>query len=222
MTNRVFLKLLGALALGIVAATATLDWTIRQTWEASLRLDLQRSLTEKTLLIANRVSSDHDHNPQDIAAQEAHAAGARATIIDASGKVLADSEADPTKLENHAQRPEFAAALRGNVGTDVRMSRSLSVPFLYVAAPVSGGAVRLSYPLVEMQARVAHVRRMVLLGSVVTFLVAMVVAGSAALSISMRLRRIVRFADRIAAGDLAARIAEASLDEIGQVAAALD
>ena len=222
MTNRVFLKLLGALALGIVAATATLDWTIRRTWESSLRQDIQRNLTEKTLLFANRVSSDHDHPPQDIAAQEGHAAGARATIIDATGKVLADSEADPAGLENHARRPEFVAALHGQVGTDVRMSRSLSIPFLYVAAPVPGGAVRLSYPLTEVQARVAHVRRMVLLGSVVTFLVAMVVAGSAALSISMRLRRIVLFADRIAGGDLTARIAETSLDEIGQVAAALD
>jgi len=214
--------LLGALALGIVVATATLDWTIRRTWEGSLRQDIQRSLTEKTLLFANRVSSDHDHTPQNIAAQEGHAAGARATIIDATGKVLADSEADPTKMENHAQRPEFVAALHGQVGSDVRLSRSLSTPFVYVAAPVPGGAVRLSYPLEEVRARVTHVRRMVLLGAVLTFLVAMVVAGSAALSISMRLRRIVRFADRIAAGDLTARIAETSLDEIGQVAAALD
>ena len=221
MTNRVFLKLLGALALGIAAATATLDWTIRQTWESSLRQDIQRNLTQKTLLFANRVNYGHD-NPQDVAAQEAQAAGARTTIIDATGKVLADSAADPTKLENHAQRPEFVAALHGQVGTDVRMSRSLSAPFLYVAAPVPGGAVRLSYPLAELQARVAHARRMVLLGSAITFLVAMVVAGSAALSISMRLRRIVHFADRIAAGDLTARIAETSLDEIGQVAAALD
>ena len=222
MTNRVFLKLLGALALGIVVATVTLDWTIRRSWEGSLRQDIQRNLTEKTLMFANRVNYDHDHNPQDVASQEAHAAGARATIIDATGTVLADSEADPAKLENHAQRPEFVAALRGQVGTDVRLSRSLSVPFLYVAAPVSGGAVRLSYPLAEVQARVTHVRRMVLLGSAITFLVALAVAGSAALSISVRLGRIVQFADRIAAGDLTARIAETSLDEIGQVAAALD
>jgi two-component system phosphate regulon sensor histidine kinase PhoR len=220
--NRVFFKLLGTLAIGIVVATATLDWTIRRNWEDSLGQDIRRNLTEKTLMFANRVSSDRDHNLQDLAAQEAHAAGARATIIDATGKVLADSEADPAKLENHGQNPEFAAALRGGLGADVRTSQNLSIPVLYVAAPVPGGAVRLSYPLSDVQARLAHVRRIVLLGSALTFLVALAAAGAAALSISARLRRIVEFADRIAAGDLTARIAEASSDEIGQVAAALD
>jgi two-component system, OmpR family, phosphate regulon sensor histidine kinase PhoR len=222
VTNRVFLKLLAALALGIIAATATFDWTIRRTWEDSLRQDIQRNLTEKTLLFANRVNSEQKSGSQDMASQEAHAAGARATIIDATGKVLADSETDPATVGNLAQRPEFAAALHGQVGSDVRTSESLSVPFLYIAAPVSGGAVRLSYPLTDVQLRVSRVRRAVLLASGLTFLIALLVAGTAALSISGRLRRIVRFADRIAAGDLAARIAENSLDEIGQVAAALD
>ena len=46
--------------------------------------------------------------------------------------------------------------------------------------------------------------------------------GIAAQATARRLQRIVRFADRIAAGDLAARIEETSGDEIGQVAASLD
>ena len=37
-----------------------------------------------------------------------------------------------------------------------------------------------------------------------------------------RLQRIVTFADRVAAGDLTARISATSVDEIGQVATALD
>jgi two-component system phosphate regulon sensor histidine kinase PhoR len=48
------------------------------------------------------------------------------------------------------------------------------------------------------------------------------VAAAAAQATAHRLRRIVQFADRVAAGDLAARIAEPSFDEIGQVASALD
>jgi two-component system, OmpR family, phosphate regulon sensor histidine kinase PhoR len=44
----------------------------------------------------------------------------------------------------------------------------------------------------------------------------------AAQLISARLRRIVRFAERVAAGDLSARIAERGGDEIAQVAMALD
>ncbi len=222
MRDRVFFKLMGAFAVVIVAATATLDFTIRRNWEDSLRQQIQRSLTEKTLMFANRVNYDREHTVQDIASQEAHAAGARATVVDATGKVLADSEADASQLENHAQRPEFVFALHGKLGSDVRPSKSLSIRFLYVAAPVSGGAVRLAYPMAEVEAAFVHVRRMLFLGSLLTFLVSAVLAGIAAQSISARLRRIVQFADRIAAGDLTARIAEPSRDEIGQVATALD
>ena len=47
-------------------------------------------------------------------------------------------------------------------------------------------------------------------------------SGLAARSTARRLQHIVRFADRVAAGDLAARIEDSSGDEIGQVAASLD
>ncbi len=98
-------------------------------------------------MFAQRVESDRQHSLADITSQEGQAAGARATVIDPTGKVLADSEADPSTMENHGHRKEFVAALHGEVGVEERNSQSLGVPFVYVAAPVSGGAVRLAYPL---------------------------------------------------------------------------
>jgi two-component system phosphate regulon sensor histidine kinase PhoR len=59
-------------------------------------------------------------------------------------------------------------------------------------------------------------------GLLVASIVALVVSGLASRSTSHRLQRIMRFADRITGGDLAARIDESSPDEIGQVAASLD
>lgn len=58
--------------------------------------------------------------------------------------------------------------------------------------------------------------------SALALLVAIVLSLLAARSVSRRLRRIMDFAGRIAAGDLSARIAEDSSDEIGQMATALD
>jgi len=58
--------------------------------------------------------------------------------------------------------------------------------------------------------------------SAVAFVVALLVAGVAAQLTARRLQRIVRFSERVAAGDLGARIAENSADEIGKLAAALD
>jgi two-component system phosphate regulon sensor histidine kinase PhoR len=220
--KRIFFKLMVAFAVVIAAVTITMDLSIRKAWENSLRQEIERNLTEKTLMLANRVNTDRQHSIQDIAAQEGQAAGARATIIDPQGKVLADSEAVANSMENHAKRPEFIAALDGSIGTDTRSSHTLGVPFLYVAAPISGGAVRLAYPLSDIDAATAHVRKTVVLASVMAVLAAMMIAGFVARSTSRRLQKIVRFADEISSGNLAFRIESGSADEIGQVAASLD
>ena len=87
--------------------------------------------------LAHRVESDQTHSLADIAAQEGQAAGARVTIIDATGKVMADSEANSASMENHAKRPEFVEALSGKIGINERRSATIGIPFLYVAVPVS-------------------------------------------------------------------------------------
>ena len=222
MRSRIFFKLLAVFVLVIAAAMVTLDFSVRSAWEKSLRQEIERNLTQKTVLFAHRVDIDRSHSLTEIAAQEALAAGARATIIDPTGKVLADSEANPSSMENHGKRKEFMAALHGNVGSDERSSHTLGVPFLYVAAPVSGGAVRLAYPLSDVEATTRRVRHTLLLASAMAFAVALLIAGIAAQYVARRLRRIVEFADHIATGDLTARISESSRDEIGQVAGALD
>jgi two-component system, OmpR family, phosphate regulon sensor histidine kinase PhoR len=220
--KRIFFKLLAVFVLVIAAATLTLDIAVRRAWERSLTDEIQRNLNQKTVMFAHRVQIDHEHSLQEIASQEGQAAGARATIIDHEGKVLADSEADARSMENHAHRKEFVAALQGNLGTETRRSHTLGVPFLYVAAPISGGAVRLAYPLSDVEAATASLRRTLVLGSALAFTLALLLAGFAARSTARRLQRIVEFADNVAAGNLAARISESSSDEIGHVASALD
>jgi two-component system, OmpR family, phosphate regulon sensor histidine kinase PhoR len=82
--------------------------------------------------------------------------------------------------------------------------------------------VRLAYPLSDVEASVSQVRRTLLVSSLLAFAVALLISGIAARSTARRLKRIVSFADRIAEGDLTARIEETSFDEIGKVASALD
>jgi two-component system phosphate regulon sensor histidine kinase PhoR len=228
---------LAVFVLVIAAATVTFDFSVHHAWKDSLLQQIELNLRQKTQMFALHVNDVGTLSALDrtetsgtrqvvplknIVLEEGRAAGARATIIDLQGKVLADSEADPASMENHAQRSEFVAALKGDVGTDTRRSRTVGIPFLYVAAPVTGGAVRLAYPLSDVEAALTHVRRHLLLGSLLAFVVALVISWIAAQSIARRLNRIVQFADRVAAGDLAARIEEPSGDEIGQVATSLD
>ncbi|HEY4671057.1 MAG TPA: histidine kinase dimerization/phospho-acceptor domain-containing protein, partial [Gemmatimonadaceae bacterium] len=222
MKNRIFFKLLAVFLIIIAATAITLDVMIGNAWEASLRNEIERDLTQKTLLFANRVQNDQSHSLADIAAQEGQAAGARATIIDSTGKVLADSEATAATMENHASRNEFAAALSGKTGENERRSATLGISFLYVATPITGGAVRLAYPLSEIAAVQAQVRRRLFFASLVALLVALIVAASAAVWTSRRLQHIVDVALRIEQGDLRARVDDPHLDEIGHVASALD
>src|SRR5215470_8074358 len=107
-----------AFLLVIVVAAATLQWTVHAIWVHTLNEQIERNLRQKTALFAYRVENDRQHSLADITSQEGQAAGARATVIDPTGKVLADSEADSSTMENHSQRKEFAAALAGQVGSD--------------------------------------------------------------------------------------------------------
>ena len=223
MRKGIFLKLLAAFLVVILTGAILFDLTLGGAWQASLRTEIERNLIQKTQLLAHRVETDRSgHSLADIAAQEGHAAGARVTIIDSAGNVLADSEANPGAMENPVTRPEFVAALSGKIGSNERRSATLGIPFLYVAAPISTGAVRLAFPLSDVEAISAQVRRRLALASGIAFLFALLVAAVAANWTARRLERIVDVAARIAEGDLQARIQEASQDEIGRVAGAID
>jgi two-component system, OmpR family, phosphate regulon sensor histidine kinase PhoR len=220
--NRIFSKLVAAFAIVIAAATVTLDISIRRAWETSLRKEIERNLRQKTVMFAHRINTDRSYALADVVSQEGQASGARATVIDAQGKVLADSEASADAAENQAHQPEFVDALKGEVGSATRSTSSVAVPIQYVAAPVAGGAVRLAYPLSDVEAAIALAHRTLLWGALVAFAVAVVMSAIVAQLTGRRLQHIVEFARRIAAGDLTARVTGTSDDEIGQVAAALD
>ena len=222
MKNRIFLKLYLAALLIIVACALTMAVLLHHAWVGMLRGQIETSLRQKTLMFASRVAETPPASLRQITRQAADAADARVTVIDSTGKVLADSEANPDEMENHAARPEFIAALHGQVGSSTRLSHTIGVELLYVAAPVSGGAVRLAYPLSMVREANRHIGRDLLEAAMVAALIAMLLAIVATYSISRRLVRITDFAERIAAGDLSARIQEESTDEIAHVASALD
>jgi two-component system phosphate regulon sensor histidine kinase PhoR len=222
LRNRIFFKLLAAFFVVIFAAAVTFDVMVGGAWQASLRTEIERNLIQKTQLLAHRVETDRSHSLADIAAQEGQSAGARVTIIDPRGQVLADSETLPSSLENYGTRPEFVAALSGKIGRDERPSATVGTPFLFVAAPIAGGAVRLAYPLSDVEAISAQVRGRLARATGLAFLFALLVAAIAAHWSARRLERIVDVAGRIAEGDLQARIRETSQDEVGRVAAAID
>jgi len=81
----------------------------------------------------------------------------RFTVLAADGRVLGDSQGDPTTMANHktSDRPEVLQALEGRTGQDTRRSETLAVPFRYVALPLHHegrlvGAVRTAMPVLAI------------------------------------------------------------------------
>ncbi len=222
MKSRIFLKVLAAFVFVIAAATLTLDFSIRHTWENSLQSDIERLLVQNARGFALRIQNDHQHSLQQMAEEEARITETRVTIIAGDGTVLADTEADPKTMENHAGRPEVVAALKGNDGAATRVSHTVGVEFLYVAVPSGDKIARLAYPMATLRGHISDVHRNLAQATVLALLLALLLAVIIAQTISARLKRIVRFAEQVAAGNLSARIAESGSDEIAQVAMALD
>jgi two-component system phosphate regulon sensor histidine kinase PhoR len=80
----------------------------------------------------------------------------------------------------------------------------------------------MAYPLTSIHEANREIRMDLLKGSAIAGLLALLLVLAATQSIGRRLLRITDFAERVAAGDLSARIQEGSGDEIAHVASALD
>lgn len=57
----------------------------------------------------------------------------RISIIDSTGKVIADSKANPDTMENHSSRPEVNEAMNSRDGVSYRHSKTVADDMLYVA-----------------------------------------------------------------------------------------
>jgi len=81
--------------------------------------------------------------------------GGRITVIEPDGKVLKDSDVDPSGLDNHANRPEIREAFDKGSGESLRYSRSLDTDLLYYAKKIETGrgssVLRIAYPLESLR-----------------------------------------------------------------------
>jgi two-component system phosphate regulon sensor histidine kinase PhoR len=202
----------------LAIALVTLEIIAPGIAERNYRDGLQQHLLEEARGIAAL--------PQDVTTQNvrafAKATGARITIIDASGKVLHDSEADPNRMENHRNRPEFIDALADREGTSARSSTTLGGEFLYVAVPFHGGAFRLAMPLQEIGEHAGSIRKRLLLATALAFIPSALIALLFARHVSSRLGAIIDYAGKLAEGRFDARLRKAGNDELGVLSTKLN
>jgi two-component system phosphate regulon sensor histidine kinase PhoR len=221
VSGRVFSKLLSLFVLVLLLGTVILDVSLRQIVERSLHGQAERDLTAKARLVAGQLSTTNPENLSSQIRQQADAAGAQVTVLDRQGKVLARSGiGDEAGSSIERNSPEIADILvRGKASGRAEREGTL---FVAMPASASDAIVDLAYPLNEVQTTMAMFHRDIFFASLLSLALATLLAALLAQRVSRRLERIVVFANRVAAGDLTARVEEASLDELTEVANALD
>lgn len=202
--------------------------------EKSLQ-DVKGSLINQTSLIQSRIIPGKVKEGDlvylgALAADVKARINARLTIINNSGRVLADSDKsspDVLAMENHAERPEVRLALSGAEGVDIRYSTTLKINMLYAALPIKEksevvGAVRLALALSSIEKILFEVRKTVFLGLFFAVGLAFLLGSVLASGIVKPVNRIIHISRKFTKGDFSQRIFQHSRDEIGELALTLN
>jgi two-component system phosphate regulon sensor histidine kinase PhoR len=226
--SRLFLKMMGSYVLLLLTAVSLVDlWMAHR-----IRLDYvkrEESRLSATVPILAEILPDVSDTEvlQHWAERQGTRNGVRITVIEASGKVLADSQSNPAQMDNHGNRPEVREALHAGTGTSVRFSSTLSQKELYVAyrvPPRNAAAVvlRVALPIQEVSAGFRPVQLELLLVSLIPFGLALMLGYFLTRSLTQRIGQIQEFSEKIAHGNLSARVKGITQDELGKLALSLN
>jgi len=137
--------------------------------------------------------------------QIARISSSRVTLVDAQGKVFADSEKDVVQLENHFNRPELQEARLKGKGKSVRFSQSIGVDMLYVAIPMKSksqitGYIRLARPLHDVQNVIEKIYQSIFLAMMIVAVISLFIALIFSYRLASPIRALERFTERLRQG----------------------
>lgn len=221
----IFRRLLVSAILPLAVALAALDFYLTQFVGKYERGRIEQQLASEARILAGEMSSVPPASLGAWAAGAASRAGARVTVIRPEGAVLADSQTPPEALENHAGRPEVAAALEGRTGFSIRRSTSVNRELTYLAMPVTYGepgyVLRLAVPVHEWREPVTEVWQRILIASGIAALAALALAYLFTRSFTRRVRRLREFAERLPSPHADSESVPDGKDELGALGLSL-
>ena len=214
-----------------ISALLALSWhatrTLRQLHLDEVAADLQ----SKAQLVAGRIGNerliDQPGRVLDATRQLAQHAAARITVILPDGTVIGDSEEDPGRMANHADRPEIIDALQGRAGVCTRWSPTLQQEMMYVAVPLNEqgktvGAVRASLPLTSINRVIKTISGRFYGSALVAGLIVAILSLAVSRRISQSLYELTRGAKSFARGELQHRLRVPETEELRLLATAMN
>ncbi len=147
----------------------------------------------------------------------------RFTVIDAQGRVLADSQRDPAGMQNHADRPEVAAALSGRPSSETHFSFTLRERMLYHALPLQVGgttvaALRMSQFISDIDQMFSLWRQRFVVLLLVLLAISLFISLLLSRNLTRPIRGLARAARDLGEGKWQGHVPERRQDELGQLA----
>jgi signal transduction histidine kinase len=162
-----------------------------------------------------------------IVSRAGRALGGRVIVVNARGRLVADSAGTGLRGSSYGNRPEIRTALGGNTSQGRRHSDTLDEDLLFTATPVLdegrvAGAVRVTQSVGAIDARVRrNVLALVGVG-VAALTLGLLLAWVLAGSLARPLRALAQTARRVESGDLEARADVSGSSEQREVALAFN
>ena len=223
----IFRKLLGSAFVLIALTLAVLDFNLARYTSKHEVQEVQQRLTAVATVLTAELPNLPPERMEEWAKSASARAPCRVTVIDPQGVVLADSDQDPKRMENHANRPEIQAAYMNRIGSAIRRSGTLGRDLCYLAVPLqyqghSGYVFRVAVPLENLDAAIAGVRRRILTASLAAAFVALLIAYFFSRSFTRRIAKLRAFAEGLVKANFAEGPLPDADDELGALTRSLN
>lgn len=212
----------------LLATGAILSVSLKQYYLDNVKNNLERESRLAASMIEDYLQTNGGDEEQlgQISRIVSDNIGARVTIVDKSGKVVADSVYLVDELGPHGGRPEIYQALQGETGISTRFSDTEGQQMLYVAMAFdkgdAQGVVRLARSMEEVEAVHYQVLLLILLAIILIGVIAFMFSTRLAVNFSRPISELTAAVGEIAKGNLNKRISYWSDDELGQLASAVN
>ena len=192
-----------------------------------LRSDHIRSISEQLNSLAQLAQArpPRSQDPAELRAwvQWMAESGARVSVFDDEGKMLADTAESVEILNDENNRPEVQRALKTGSGETVRRSALLNQEFDFHAVRIQPEdhppyVVRLALPLTPVDFTLVELRKRLLAASVVILVLGAGVSLVFSRMFAGRVERLAEFSRRIAVGDFRPLPSDPQDDELGLLA----
>jgi two-component system phosphate regulon sensor histidine kinase PhoR len=229
----------------LILTVVSVTWFGKSSLQSFYLQELEKGLVARAHLIepvvASMLKADDINQFREYIKNSGRKATTRITVILSDGKVIADSNENPDSMELHHNRVEIKRALKGEVGTSVRFSRTLGQEMLYVAVPINSelekdsvfpakgsvvAVLRMSVTVDAIQFALKNITSRIIFGVIGFGLLAAVASLLVSRNISKPLEEIKRAAERFSKGDFTDKMTvyqnSSASTEVAALATAMD